>query len=320
VIVRRCIAYVDKILALCSIWLLDLQEDVADRVNDQDFAVLRNDTLLGSYGAGDDLGFNWTTDTISASLFHGLNLLWLAGILLHGAPLTAVPGDLLIRSVLGGIVFRLRGRNRGRSCVHSRDTLETALVTKSSLARHPNVPLPKLLAASPRHEESEVVEASTHYDEQADHDGTKARTEALVVVPRASPCWETVPQEVVVALALGALQHGRNNGKPLVGGGDLLHMRFDLLVGRLLADLDAGTCALLVVVFRIVGDEDLAGLVGVKLARPLAVGFGQLLLRRAGLDAEEIVERDIVALGFGNFIADAEDFVVCNKLSASSSS
>jgi hypothetical protein len=57
----------------------------------------------------------------------------------------------------------------------------------------------------------------------------------------------------------------------------------------------------------------------VKFARLLAEGLGQLVLRRAGLDTEEIVEGDIGAVCFSNFVTDAEDFVVCGKLSASSS-
>jgi hypothetical protein len=73
------------------------------------------------------------------------------------------------------------------------------------------------------------------------------------------------------------------------------------------------------VVLHIFGDKDLARLVGVKLARLLAVGFGELVLRRAGLDAEEIVEGNIAALCFGDLVTDAEDFVICEMLSAGSS-
>jgi hypothetical protein len=47
--------------------------------------------------------------------------------------------------------------------------------------------------------------------------------------------------------------------------------------------------------------------------------LGQLVLGGAGLDTEEIVEGDIGAVCFGHFVTDTEDFVVCRKLSASSS-
>ena len=87
---------------------------------------------------------------------------------------------------------------------------------------------------------------------------------------------------MVVALALGALEHLSNDGKTLVGGGDFLQVCLNFLVGWLL----------LVVLLSIVGNKDLAGLVRVKFARLLE----------------------------GNdLIAETEDFVVCRKLSASSS-
>jgi len=114
---------------------------------------------------------------------------------------------------------------------------------------------------------------------------------------------------VVVALALGALEHLSNDGKTLVGGGDFLQVCLNFLVGWLL----------LVVLLSIVGNKDLAGLVRVKFARLLAEGLGQLVLGGAGLDTEEIVEGDIGAVCFGHFVTDTEDFVVCRKLSASSS-
>lgn len=40
-----------------------------------------------------------------------------------------------------------------------------------------------------------------------------------------------------------------------------------------------------------------------------------MVLRRAGLDAEEVVEGDILALCFGDFVTDTEDFVVWSKQS-----
>jgi hypothetical protein len=123
---------------------------------------------------------------------------------------------------------------------------------------------------------------------------------------------------MIVSLALGALEDVRNHRQPLVAGGDLLEVRIDLLLGGALADLDAGGLALLLVLLLEVGDELLAGLVRMKLCRLLAVGLVQLVLRCAGLDAEKVVEGDIVALGGGNLVADAEDLVVCRPMSASS--
>tara|TARA_R110002003_G_scaffold13_10_gene933 strand:- start:2254 stop:2493 length:240 start_codon:yes stop_codon:yes gene_type:complete len=78
---------------------------------------------------------------------------------------------------------------------------------------------------------------------------------------------------MIVSLALGALEDVRNHRQPLVAGGDLLEVRIDLLLGRALADLDAGGLALLLVLLLEVGDELLAGLVRMKLRRLLAVGL-----------------------------------------------
>lgn len=44
-----------------------------------------------------------------------------------------------------------------------------------------------------------------------------------------------------------------------------------------------------------------------------------MVLRRVGLDTEEIVKGDILALDFGDFVTDAKDFVVWRKPSANSS-
>jgi len=60
----------------------------------------------------------------------------------------------------------------------------------------------------------------------------------------------------------------------------------------------------------VVCDESLAGLVRVQLARLLAVGLGQLVLRGAGRDAEQVVECDVAALGLSDLVVQAKDFVV----------
>lgn len=43
-----------------------------------------------------------------------------------------------------------------------------------------------------------------------------------------------------------------------------------------------------------------------------------MVLRRVGLDTEEIVKSDILALDFGDFVTKAEDFMVWRKPSANS--
>jgi hypothetical protein len=76
--------------------------------------------------------------------------------------------------------------------------------------------------------------------------------------------------------------------------------------------------SLLRILPRIVGNEGLAGFVRMEIARLLAEGFGQLVLRRVGLDTKEVVEGDVLAFGFGDLVAEAEDFMVWRKLSAES--
>ena len=158
----------------------------------------------------------------------------------------------------------------------------------------------------------QAVLRATNDGEKTNDDGTKTRTEAVVVVARALPCRKAVPQEVIVALALRALEHLGDDGQPLVGGRDLLHMGFNLPVGGLLADRGS----LLLVILGIVGNKDLAGLVGMEVARLLAESLGQLVLGRAGLDAEEVVEGDVLAFGLDHLVAETEDFMIWCKLSA----
>ena len=131
---------------------------------------------------------------------------------------------------------------------------------------------------------------------QTEYDGAKTRTEALIIVARASPCREAIPQEVIVSLALWSFEHLNNDREPLVASSSLLQVGIDFLLGRRLGDLDTGRLAFLIVVLAIVGNEDLAGLVGVQFARLFAVGFGQFVLRCAGLDTKEVVEGDVLFL------------------------
>jgi hypothetical protein len=111
---------------------------------------------------------------------------------------------------------------------------------------------------------------------------------------------------VIVALALRTLEDVGDDGQTLIAGSGLLEVRIDFPLrgnSRLLASLLA--------LFRIAVDEDLAGLIGVQFAGALAVGLGQVVLGGAGLDAEQVVKGDIGTLCGSDFIAEAEDFMVC---------
>jgi len=171
----------------------------------------------------------------------------------------------------------------------------------------PNVPVGELAAALPADNESEVVEATTHDQEQTKEHGTEARAETLVVISSASPLGETILQEVVVPRAVRAFQDVRNDSESLVGFGGRFDEGVDLLLRRRLGD----RLALLLVLEDALGLEALARLVGMDVARLFAVRLVQLVLRGRGLDAEQVVEGDVGAIVGHDLVADAEDLVVC---------
>jgi hypothetical protein len=300
----RRVAYVEQKLALCAILRLLFQKDVANRVNDQNFAVLRNDALLGALRTRNDFGLNRRANTTAAGLLHGLDLFVFDSLLLHGTLLTTVPWDILL-----GIwrIFRLsRLGSSDRSSASTRDALDGRLVTPGSLARMADVSFDEFPAALVRHGESKVVHSTTHDDQHTDENRAEAWAEASIVISRAPPCGKAVAQEVIVALALRTLEDVGDDGQTLITSSGLLEVRIDFPLGwdsRLLAGLLA--------LFRIAVDEDLAGLVGVQFAGALAVGLGQVVLGGAGLDAEQVVKGDIGTLCGSDLIAEAEDFMVC---------
>jgi len=157
--------YVNKVFALHAILVLDFQKDIADGVNDQNLAVLRDDALLGSLWTGDDLCLDWGANAVVTRLLGSLRLLGFLCILLHGASLATVAWANLLRGLFGGLVLELLGVHRGGAGVNSRNALETTLITPSSLARLADEPLGVVPAALPSHDQGEVVEASTENDE-----------------------------------------------------------------------------------------------------------------------------------------------------------
>jgi hypothetical protein len=302
--------YIEQELALCAILGLLLQEDIADGIDDQNLAVLCNNALLSALRARNDFGLDRCADATGACLLHSLDLLVLDALLLHGALLATVPWDKLfiVRGVFG--LSRL-SRSSNRGSVGTGDALDGSFVTPGGLARMADVSLDKLSAALMCHEKGKVVHSTAHDDQHAKENRAEAWAEAGVVVARAPPCGEAIAQEMVVSLTLGALEDVGNDGQTLVASGDLLHVRINLPLGG-----DSGLLAGLLALPRIVGDEDLAGFVGVQLARALAVGFGQVVLGGAGLDAEQVVKGDIGTLGGSDLVTEAEDFMVCEYMSA----
>lgn len=309
--------YVEQEFSLDAIFGLLFQKDVAHRVNNEDLAVLSHDTLLRSLRTRDQLCFNRSANALNSSFPCSLHLFPFLLLLLHGALLTAVSWDHFVRGVFWGIGVELLAVHSGSgSSIDAWDARDGRLIAPSSPACMSDVSLDEFSSALPPHEECKVMEASAHDDQKTKDNRAEPRAKALVVVAGSPPSREAVSQEVIIALSLGTLEDIGNYRQPLVARRDLLHVRVDLLLGGALGDLDTGCPALLLVVLGIVCDKELAGLVGVEFAGLLAVGLGQFVLRGTRLDAEQVVEGDVGALGGSDLIAEAEDFVVCTVMSA----
>jgi hypothetical protein len=303
--------YVKQKLALHAILGLLLEEDIAYRVDDQHFAILTHDASLSALGTGDEFCFLGRADISSASfLGNGGFLAVLALVLLPGTRLLAIP-----RNELGFLLFlfavvKLLRVDRSSSGINARDALNGRLVAPSGLTCVANVALNEGPALLPAHVQSKVVDTTTDNNQNTEENRAEARTEAIVVVARALPGRKAIPQEVVVALTLRTLEDVCNNRQLLISGSDLLHVRVDFLLRWTLAGLDTRGLALLASLFSIIGDEDLARLVGVELAASRAVGFGQFVLVGTGLNAEHVIEGDIGTLRLDDFVAQTEDFVI----------
>jgi hypothetical protein len=179
-----------------------------------------------------------------------------------------------------------------------------------------DVTFDEFTAAPPAHDQSEVVHTSSHYDEYTKEHRAETRTEALIVVSSTPPLGEAVLQEVIVPLPLRTFQDGSNDSQSLVGCCDFLQVRINLLLRGLLVDTHARLAALwlVFVLESIAGDELLAGLVRVEVAGLLAIGLVQVVLRRRGLEVEEIVEGNVVAVVSDDLIAELEDLMVCKTV------
>lgn len=154
---RRGSTYVEQEFALGTFLSLLLEEDVANRVDNQYLAVLCNNAPLCSLRTGDDFRLDRSAAS-GTCLPCKLNLLALLGLLVHGALFTTVPGHKLLRGILIGALL---DRGAGWSGINTRDALNSSLVSPRGLARMSDVSLDKLLATLPSHEQGEVVEATT---------------------------------------------------------------------------------------------------------------------------------------------------------------
>lgn len=293
------------------------KEDVTRRIDNKHLAVLSHDALFGTLRTGGQLRFNRSRDARLARLLDNSRLLVLAVLLLHSALLPTVHGSHFLGSLIRFIIplLSVDGR-RGCCCIDSGDTLNASVVAPGSPACMSDIALDELPAALPSHDKGEVVHTTTNDNEHTKHHRAETGAVTLVVVAGAPPLGEAILQEVIISVAVLALQNVGNDGESLVRSGGLLQVGVDFLLGSLLGDL----LALLLVLQNTLGLEALAGLVGMQLTRLLAVGLGQLVLRGRRLDTEEVVEGDVLAAVQSDFIAQTEDLVVCRScLSANGS-
>ncbi len=316
------ITHIKQVLGRVALLVLLLEVHIAQGVNNQDLAILRNDALLGAgrpaalrrrrlgCGRARDRGRATAAASLAPTTRRVLVLLGIA--LLQPAHL-AVHGNRPALLVL--ILLRRRGGRRSRGLGIDAGHVDAEVLAPGGVARKLDVALDKLALALPAHVQREVVGAAAGNEEDAEHGGTETGPVAVVVVLGALPRGEAVGQEVVVAVAAGPAQDVGDDGEAglalrgaLDGGLDLgrggLFGHADARLGLLVLGLVLlGLCAL--------GGELLADLVGMELARLLLVRLVDVIVARAAGDAEELVEGDVGALVGDQLIADAEDFAVC---------
>lgn len=178
-------AYVEQKFALDAFWGFLLEEDVADRVDDEYLAVLSDNALLDALGAQCPFWLPGHACVVGAWLAgrHDLFPLLLV-FFFHGALFAAVARYQFRGGLVGGVIWAVveqLGVTSGRG-IDSGNAGDGRLVTPGRLASLANVTLDKVLAAAPSHEQGKVVETAAKDKQQADDDRAKAGAEALVVV------------------------------------------------------------------------------------------------------------------------------------------
>jgi len=295
-----------------------LEVYVANRVDDQDLAVLGDSALLCSNGTAGQLGFDRSANTfvlgllsearVAAALSSAIaSTLFL--LLLHSTLLLPVPLHALL--IVGSL--RTGSRAIGLTSTKTRDVRN--VIAPRSASGVLDEALDILAVVAVVHVKGDIVDGTAEEEEQANDDGTETGTETFVVEASASPFGEAIVQEVVVTFPLGAAQDADDQAEALEAGRSLLGELVDLALGGLLVLVDVGgglrTGLGVRWLGRVVGGEPIAaGLVGVQRARELAVGLCDLIVAGTRLDAGEVVESDIGSLGGLHLILQTEDFMV----------
>ena len=293
-----------------------LKVDVADTVDNEDFAILGDSALLCANRTAGEFGLDRSANTGILCLLDnsGSGRLWL----LRSTLALTLSSTLLFSVPVHGLRFFLgRGfRNRGRCTgVDTGNALD--LVAPSNATSLTNVALDKVAVLHPVHVEGNVVDTTTEEDKETDHDRAETRTESLVVVASTAPFGEAIAKEVIVALALSTTKDVCDYAETSETSRGFLAESIDLLLRRLLVllDMNSGLVSLLGLLDRwgrVVGsDETLTGLVGVQDTSLLLVGGVDIVDVCKVLYTEERVEGSIATLVLSNLILETENFVVC---------
>lgn len=154
------------------------------------------------------------------------------------------------------------------------------------------------------------MSGTAHDDEETKEDGAQARSVASVVVTGAPPFGEALLQKVIITVSVLAAQNVHDHGEPgraLLGR---LVECLDLPLGRLLVHFGTLPFDFAGLGLAVVGNEGLAGLVGVDFGVHLAVCPVDLVAGGRRLDAHKGVEGGIVAFAGNDRVAQLEDFMI----------
>lgn len=284
--------HVEEKLVNNTILVLFFKVDVTDRVNNENLAILGHDPLTGG---------SWRSGRVAGNA----GALGLAGLLASNASILLLGLSLLEASLLPvhglrrAILFIIFLDSGDRSRLKNRDDKTLA---PGGLACILDVAAHKLLLAFPAHVKDEVVDRAASHEEDAKDGSAQAGAVAVVVVVGALPEREAVVEEMIVAVALGALEDVDDEGEAGLALTSALDRRGELSLG---GGFGIGVLLLL-------GLELLLHLVGVQCLGLLAVGLGDVVLAGVRADAQDVVEGARgVGLVVDELIADAENLAIC---------
>lgn len=327
------LTYIKKELLNLTL-LIDLLEiDVAERVDNEDLAVLGHHALLSTgrarrrlcrgggraaaagsarIGAGTETATNGTAaaDALTGRIALGITLL-------HTALLAVHCHVVLLRLVFGRtrVGSSSTTTTQGRIGTNINAEVDTTqLAAPGGVARVPNVAFDKLALALPAHVQGNVVRSAADKDKEAEQDGAEARPVTVVVVFGALPDGEAVGEKMVVAVAFGSAQDVGHNAEAGLHLRGALHGSTNLASRRALGDIDTGllvaAVALLLGCLGAVGRDLLLDLVRMELPCLLAVRFVDIVEGGRGRDANKVVKGNIGPEGGGELVTNAKNLTV----------